>query len=326
MNDDHSLNNNWRRLVKNFVLSLILFMCFYNVYALGSSFEHYINKKRKSFSPETILLNSISPYNDYCDGYGNPGATGSGYINVIKLETGIARKGMDLMLDKILSFDKAETNNTYIGQIDAIIVSSFSGINGLIWGYDLAKSPILLKEKPLFTVKQINTTVPVYSIEPLLDAGLSLFGTRDNRVFPIMPGAMVRAAFKDYTAEGPTYIWSTIALSIAKDRTKNANLFMEDVGETHCSSMKECQAFMKKKMKKMALSSIRAGNNSRIHFSKIFLGYRLRYVPKGYVGTAIVASPYITLARNALPKTHPKSIVDMTIDEWSNMYQNNLTI
>lgn len=87
------------------------------------------------------LKNSISSYNRNCDGYGNPSGNG-GYILGFLLEVGKVSKRLghegSSMLDEINSFDMAERNGTYLGQINMSIVSSFCGPQGLIWGYDIA--------------------------------------------------------------------------------------------------------------------------------------------------------------------------------------------
>lgn len=290
---------------------LLISNCFAN-------FPHYINSSPQYFNPNVILKAAVSPYKKYSDGYGNPGASGLGYINVLKLETGIVKKDMDPTLDGIVSYDRAESNGAYIGQINMLAASSFNGVNGLVWGYDLARAPKIASQKPLFHTKQKGRTIPVYSMTPLLDAGKKLFGTATNPVFPIIPGAMVRSAIKSSTAVGPTYIWSALALSIAKDRTKSANLFMEDAGHIRCKSMTECKNKLNARMKKLALSAIRCGNDAGVAFAKIFVAYTVRYVPAGYVGTAITAAPYITLPKNALPK-NKIDILKMSIQDWQNL-------
>ena len=35
-----------------------------------------------------VINGAIGPFDDYCDGYGNPGASGIGYVSVLKLSTG----------------------------------------------------------------------------------------------------------------------------------------------------------------------------------------------------------------------------------------------
>ena len=38
---------------------------------------------------------AISPYDDYCDGYGMPGAYGNGYVSVLKVSAGTVEKTND---------------------------------------------------------------------------------------------------------------------------------------------------------------------------------------------------------------------------------------
>ena len=70
--------------------------------------------------------------------YLNPGASGLGYIATLKLSVGHLIADMDFVLEGIVSYDRAEKNDAYIGQINMVTASSFCGLNGAIWGYDLA--------------------------------------------------------------------------------------------------------------------------------------------------------------------------------------------
>ena len=87
-----------------------------------------------------VVNGAVGPFDDYCDGYGNPGSSGGGYISVLKLSTGTVAKTMDSVLEGIVSYDRAEKNDAYAGQINMIAASSFSGPNGAVWGYDLART------------------------------------------------------------------------------------------------------------------------------------------------------------------------------------------
>ncbi|EPZ53639.1 histidine decarboxylase proenzyme [[Clostridium] sordellii ATCC 9714] len=61
-----------------------------------------------------------------------------------------------------------------------LTASSFCGIAGQIWGYDLATHLNIAneEEKPLFDVEQFDgTPLHVYDAKPLLEAGIELFGT-----------------------------------------------------------------------------------------------------------------------------------------------------
>lgn len=64
----------------------------------------------------------------------------------------------DEVLAGIVSYDRAESNGAYIGQINMITVSSFSGPNAAVWGYDLVENDAL-RSKPLFQVPSENVVV-----------------------------------------------------------------------------------------------------------------------------------------------------------------------
>ena len=57
----------------------------------------------------------------------------------------------DFLLDDIVAYDRAEANDAYIGQINMETASSFCGIAGQVWGYDLATADAIAKgeEKPV---------------------------------------------------------------------------------------------------------------------------------------------------------------------------------
>ena len=50
---------------------------------------------------EDIVNSAVGPFEDYCDGYGNPGASGLGYVSALKLETGIGTKPLRGNLDGV---------------------------------------------------------------------------------------------------------------------------------------------------------------------------------------------------------------------------------
>ena len=270
---------------------------------------------------EDILNGAIGPFDDYADGYGNAGASGHGYISVLKLETGCVKADMDTVLEGIVSYDRAETNGTYVGQINMIAASSFNGLNGAVWGYHAAKHESIADDsiKPLFTKKRSDgKTIPVYSIEPLLNAGERLLGTADNRRFPLLPGAHVNCAVKSNTIVGPNSVWCAIALAIAEDREKDANLFIEDAGDSIPSESEEARvAYLDTLMEKIATSIIRCGDDSKVKFKEIFVGYKTQWIPEGHVGCSLTCAPYIVLAKNALPKSGSAAdLLSMNLSAW----------
>ena len=46
-------------------------------------------RAHRAMSLQDVVGGAIGPFDDYCDGYGNPGSSGPGYISVVKLSTGM---------------------------------------------------------------------------------------------------------------------------------------------------------------------------------------------------------------------------------------------
>lgn len=286
----------------------------------GESLSNKKGKHSEVMTLERVVKGAVGPFDAYCDGYGNPGSSGLGYISVLKLQTGKVRKDMDNVLEGIVSYDRAETLGTYVGQINMITASSFNGINGAVWGYHVAKADSIADGslKPLFKERRGDgLEIPVYPVDPLLDAGQRLFGTTGAKRFPILPGAHVKCAVKSKTIKGPTSVWCAIALAIAEDRQKDSNLFIEDAGDSiPAESAQARKAYLDQLLRNIATSVIRCGDDSGVKYKAIFVGYRTEWIPEGYVGCALTCAPYVVLAKDALPKEGPERLLDMTISEW----------
>jgi histidine decarboxylase len=269
---------------------------------------------------ETVT-GAIGPYEEFCDGYGNPGARGPGYVTVLKLEIGEALLGeLDEVLADIVSYDSAETTGTYIGQINAITASSFCGPGNTIWGYDIAADPQIADGSllPIFYQTRSDAVdVPVYPLEPLLTAGQKLLGTRDHRRFPMIPGASVICALKSRSVKGPNSVWAALAVAIAEDRSKDAHLFIEDVGEAIPAADEAAREFYLDQLsKKIALSILYCGDNSQVRYKEIFIGYKHAWIEAGYAGCALACVPYLVLAQKAIPPAGPASLLSLTLPEW----------
>jgi len=269
---------------------------------------------------EEIVEGAVGPFDEFCDGYGNSGATGNSYISVLKLETGTVEKRLDHILEGIVSYDRAEANGTYIGQINMIAASSFNGCNGAVWGYDLAKNEEIANGtlKPLFTKpRHDGVEVPVYSVEPLLDAGQRLFGTVDDRRFPIIPGGHAICAVKDETVLGPTAVWCAIALAIVEDPQQNSYLFIEDAGHGIPGDDEARVTFLSQLMENVVESVLMCGEDQQVKYKEVFVGYKTEWTPEGHVGCALTCAPYVVLAKNAIPQgRRPADLINMTISEW----------
>jgi histidine decarboxylase len=274
----------------------------------------------QSVSPSAVVTGAVGPFVQYCDGYGNNGASGNGYISVLTLGAGVVETALDPVLDGIVAYDRAETNDTYIGQINMITASSFNGLNGLVWGYHVAKADQLAdgSAKPLFERRRKDGgTLLVYSAEPLLDAGARLFGTNAQRRFPLLPGGHVICANKSLTIEGPCQIWSAIAIAMAEDRGKDSNLFIEDAGSCpEFASEQERTAYFDRLVQNIVESVLLCGEDNNARYKEVYVGYKSASVPAGQTGCALVAAPYVVLAKDAVPSGGVTKLLDMTITQW----------
>lgn len=300
-------------------------------------------------SIEKKCSGAISPYDNYCDGFGSPGASGNNYLTGIVLEVGITdikySHGGSMVLDSILSFDKAEVESVNMGQINMITVSSFCGLAGLIWGHDIAKHPKIHQKHQLFPKGYVHDDyfrlkVPVYSAIPLKEATYRLFGTISKKRFPLLPGAHVPCAGKHINLKGPKHIYAALGLGIAKNRDKDACVFMEDIGELivmekdnktirFVANNKEFdysdkvldfhEQIAKSKSKileNIATAVLEIGKNQKIEFKEIFVDIVDIIINENQIGCALVAAPYFTLAKNAVPYAKVGNLTELDLFLW----------
>ena len=288
-----------------------------------------MEKERRVRAPR-IDKTAISPYENYCDGYGAPGAQGNGYVSVLKVSVGTDEKTDDFLLDGIVSYDRAEINDAYVGQINMLTASSFCGIAGQVWGHDLAAHNDIIenKIKPVLEIDQYDgSKLHVYDAKPLLEAGIELFGTEKERRFTLLPGAHTICANKGVTAyrpkedrplkEGEAYgVWCFIALSLSADRDKCADLFIEDAGLwTKNDSAEDLKAFLEEHRKSVAWSVVSCGQDSHVLFERTYVGFAYTIMKPGEIGTSLTCAPYVSLARNAVPSQGFNSLNKISLKE-----------
>jgi histidine decarboxylase len=289
-----------------------------------------MEKERRVRAPR-IDKTAISPYENYCDGYGAPGAQGNGYVSVLKVSVGTVEKTDDFLLDGIVSYDRAEINDAYVGQINMLTASSFCGIAGQVWGHDLAAHNDIIdkKIKPVLEIDQYDgSKLHVYDAKPLLEAGIELFGTEKERRFTLLPGAHTICANKGVTAyrpkedrplkEGEAYgVWCFIALSLSANRDNCADLFIEDAGLwTKNDSAEDLKAFLEEHRKSVAWSVVSCGQDSHVLFERTYVGFAYTIMKPGEIGTSLTCAPYVSLARNAVPSTGFNSLNKISLKEW----------
>ena len=286
------------------------------------------------YDAATVADHARSGNDDYCYGYGNVDTQGY-YITTVKVETGkvsIKGLGKDKVLEGIVAYDRAEKNGAYIGQINMITVSSFAGPNSAIWGYDIAEISGL-RSTFLYDIDGI----PVYSMDTLLQATQTLFGTEKNRLFPPLAGAHVPCAAKSANSNNPStgeptsgWVWSYLSLAIAENRERDACLFVEDAGffadkftYGKVKEMDEQEVIKKldKKTHQVTNSQMLCGKNQDVTFSEIFVSYRYLRVDRNHYGIAFTCAPYVTLAGNAYPPGGATQLASMSLEEWQQSVQ-----
>ncbi|MCA0995089.1 histidine decarboxylase, pyruvoyl type [Alloyangia pacifica] len=265
-----------------------------------------------------VAENAIGPFPGNCAGYGNPPSSGWGYVAALKLSIGTVAADMDEGLEGIVSYDRAECEDAYIGQINMITVSSFCGVNGAVWGYDLARADDLAQGRvaaKMVLPRHDGAEVPVLPMEPLLDAAYRLFGSRHERRFAPLPGAMVVCANKSQTIrpKAETTIWCALALAIAEDRMTTANLFIEDASDTESTG----EAPLEDIEANIAKSILRCGADQGVKYREIFIGTKTLRITPDMVGCALACVPYVALPPAAIPPGRSAGdLADMTLGEW----------
>jgi len=263
----------------------------------------------------------LSPYKQFCDGFGtnhNPSYLLGCVLGIGKTKIKHSHTGSS-SLDEIIAYDRAEIEDTYLGQINMSIVSSFSGPQGLIWGYDLVRPDRLKIHHPLapHSIKSKYGSTKIYSLSPLLEATQALFGTLKQKHFPLHPGAHVPCAGKYINEKGPKRIYAALGLGIPENRIDNAALLMEDTG-TVTTDYGHISPDDKRKiiLANIVQSITTIGNNQNIFYREILVELKDVYIQDNEIGCALVAAPYFLLAQNAIPKHDPQALFTTRLDNW----------
>ena len=99
--------------------------------------------------------------------------------------------------------------------------------------------------------------------------------------------------------------------------TINTWSWIEDAGDSIPAESEQARkAYLDRLLENIAISVIRCGDDSRVKYKAIFIGYRTQWIPEGYVDCALTCAPYVVLAKDALPKGGAEQLLDITISEW----------
>lgn len=261
----------------------------------------------------SLASGAQSKYGNYCDGYA-PGS-GSYFLGMVAgirvADKKYENNGSD-NLDKIISFDNVEIARGYIGQINMSTVSSFCGVEGLIWGYDIC--PVNLNKSTLLNDNTVlkKLGIELFDANPIIDATEKLFGTVGKKRFPLIPGAHVPCAVKKYFLNGPGKIFAVYAIGIPEEREKYACLLMEDCGAISLDR----PDFKKDAIMNAVFSVLEVGKNHGIKYKKILYFYEEEKVLDDQVGCALIALPYFKIAADAIPDQDFDLLSKMSLKEW----------
>ena len=87
------------------------------------------------YDASKVISRAIGPSKEFCMGYMNPGMPdGGGDISTMKLSVGtVDIKGLDVVTESILAYDRCGRSDAYFGQVNMLNTSSaFCGLNGAI--------------------------------------------------------------------------------------------------------------------------------------------------------------------------------------------------
>jgi pyruvoyl-dependent arginine decarboxylase (PvlArgDC) len=195
-------------------------------------------------------------------------------------------------LDEIVAFDLAEVDTAMLGGINMTTVSSFLGPKGLLLGYDVGVAP-----GPRLVPLGAGEPLPVSGDgAPLLAASLGLLGTLDDPLMPFHPGSLVPCAHRAHYQHGSAELFAGVGVGIPRDRGAHPCVLMEDAGEVQPGTS---EADLRRALEE----SVRViAEIQRIPLAQVLVCLRLRRVPAGEIGCALVACPYLRPAREALPR------------------------
>jgi histidine decarboxylase len=270
------------------------------------------------------LREAIGPYEKHCDGFGNPRSEATRHILTPVIEVAAADPSglthgrfINPMTEEIMAYDNAETGGAYIGQINMIVVSSFT--NEYIWGYHLVPSAEHPHAGPGY-INDRGRVLPICSAEPVLTAVKALFGTKQQKRFPVAAGSMVNAAAKWFEMQGPAHLYASLGIGIVENPSPDAaHLLMEAAGIIPADMTGErVHEFLTDILTQVGERIRDIQYNHGVTYEKILVAWRDAAIPEGHMGCALVAAPYITLAKQAVFRDDGsmRPLETMTLEEW----------
>jgi len=238
-------------------------------------------------------------------------------MNVSAGKVGTVSGGPGGKIDEVLAFDRAESTGTYIGQVNAIRVSSFCSPHGLVWGYDAARATPEPRHL-LTSIKQWDgSDVPIYRGTVLTRAAKSLFGTRQHPRFPLSPGTLLPVAMKEVEARGPAILFAGCAVGIRSTEGEGASVLMEVADVLSPSGGGESPRIRLEAVRRhLAESVLIVARNQGTKVASVFVKLIWLRVDQDEVGCCMSFVPYFRLAADAMPAGGLDVLRTMSLDDW----------
>ncbi|MFH1047328.1 MAG: histidine decarboxylase, pyruvoyl type [Patescibacteria group bacterium] len=258
----------------------------------------------------------LSPYDQFCRGIFDS----DHYVvalNLVAAKIATDSDGAFHQLDGIAAFDGAENAQAYMGQINMITVSSFCAPQALIWGHHLATVVDEPDSKHLLDVEQWDgQRVPVHSANGLIRATTSLFGTADQRLFPLAPGTHCPTACKTVVSNKPGLIYALVGIGVSQPNSGSASIFMEDADYVAHDDSARLGLVREQSITVIAESVMTIAKNQKTKCDIIYASYVELEIGEGEAGCAGVFIPYITLAKKAVPPGGIEELRKLNLNEW----------
>ena len=118
-------------------------------------------------------------------------------------------------------------------------------------------------------------------------------------------------------------VWSAIALSFAKDPSKDSSMFIEDAGVWETPNEDELIEYLKGRRKAIAKSIAECGQDANTSFKGSWIGFAHAMMKPGQIGNAITVAPYVSMPVDSIPggsiltpDTDMNIMENLTMPEW----------
>ncbi len=241
------------------------------------------------------------------------------YITTLKLSVDtVPAKEMDAITEVIVATNRCERNDAYMGQVNLFPHARFCGLEGAVWGLDLAKSDE--PEEPLYMQAMPDgTEIPVVNIKPLLHATERLFGQYNQQRFPILPGANVLGSGRKAIAKGPTWTWAVIGVGIPANRDFGACFLVEDASAhgDYNTTEGEIIGYLKGIQRKVTNGIALSAKDLDVALGKIYIGFKYVFTEPDQLGCAMACTPFVRLAEGAIPQgAQAADLQSLSISQW----------